>query len=109
MYRSTGIGYARVKINGQSLELDYAKHHPGYNLTNFFQNHVFPEDIGLIKLSTPVKLNNNVKIASLAEKGTSFSDQECIVAGWGRLQPDRLQLVSYINLMFRSQILLTKR
>jgi len=42
-----------------------------------------PNDIALIKLSTPANLNNNVKIASLAEQGADFLGEECVLAGWG--------------------------
>merc|ERR1712002_186516 len=42
-----------------------------------------PNDIALIRLSTPAILNNNVKIASLAEEGANFLGEECVLAGWG--------------------------
>ena len=105
MCRFRYFGYARVKINGQSVKLNgyysYTRHDP---------MNPFRGDLGLIRLDYPVKLNNKVKIARLAEKGTSFSDRDCVLAGWGSY-PDRLQevSVSYVKLMYSSTILLTKR
>jgi len=40
-------------------------------------------DIALLRLASPVTLNNNVKVASLAEQGASFLGEECVLAGWG--------------------------
>ena len=73
-------------------------------------------DIALLELETPATLNKNVRISSLAKKGTSFLGQDCVLAGWGynstdqTHSPDRLQEVCHVILsMFRSTILLTKR
>ncbi|XP_005091516.2 fibrinolytic enzyme, isozyme C [Aplysia californica] len=43
-----------------------------------------PNDIALLKLSTPAVINNNVKTAKLAPAGTSFAYTECVLAGWGK-------------------------
>jgi len=40
-------------------------------------------DIALLRLAAPVTLNNNIKVATLAEEGQSFLGQECVLAGWG--------------------------
>jgi len=42
-----------------------------------------PNDIALLRLASPVTLNNNIKVATLAEEGDSFLGEECVLAGWG--------------------------
>ena len=52
--------------------------HPGY--INVYHN-----DIALLKLSHKVTLDKYVQIANLAEKGSSFTGQECVLSGWGSI------------------------
>ena len=47
-----------------------------------------PNDIALLRLSAPATLNNNVKIAAMAEEGDSFLGDECVLAGWGMISTD---------------------
>ena len=42
-----------------------------------------PHDIALLRLTTPVTLNNNIKVATMAEEGASFLSEDCVLAGWG--------------------------
>ena len=68
-------------VNTQEVKAADAKLHPCFIKEDIKG---YPNDIALIKLSTPAKLNNNVKIASLAERRAKFLDQECVLSGWGR-------------------------
>uniref|UniRef100_A0A0B7AE61 Peptidase S1 domain-containing protein n=1 Tax=Arion vulgaris TaxID=1028688 RepID=A0A0B7AE61_9EUPU len=43
-----------------------------------------PNDIGIIYLLTPVTLNDNVQVADLAPKGSSFANSKCVITGWGQ-------------------------
>ena len=85
--------------------------HPGYKLVKTGGIN----DIALLKLPTPVTLNN-VKIASLAEQGADFLGQKCLVSGWGVTAlpaqlADGLKEVSvnYVKMEYISTILLKKR
>ena len=74
--------------------------HPGYI---FSKKLLWPNDIALVKLSHKVTLDKYVQIANLAEKGSSFTGQECVLAGWGRINgggsPDMLQEVCDIYVL----------
>ena len=54
-------------------------------------------DLALLKLQYPAKLNQRVKIARIAEKRNRLGEH-CVLAGWGedtqRKLPERLQEVS---------------
>ena len=90
-------GHGDVLISGQSLKIDRWVVHPKYAYNPFLS---IPNDIALIKLYTPAQLNENVKLARLADE--CHSSEECVLAGWGKdssgYHPERLQevCVSYV-------------
>ena len=98
-------------VNTQYVKAADVIPHPDYV---YDKTKGLPNDIALIELSTPAKLNKNVQIASLAEKGADFVGEECKLAGWGKNSrgdsPDMLHevSVSYVKMEFISPILLTK-
>ena len=76
----------------QTVTVDEVIPHPNYQANKLS----YPNDIALVKLSHKVTLNKYVQIANLAEKGSSFYGQECVLAGWGITEwgsPDLLQEV----------------
>jgi len=55
--------------------------HPSYRSSSSFDN-----DIALIQLDRPARLNNNVKLACLPEHGYQVKeDQPCYISGWGTI------------------------
>ena len=54
--------------------------HHDYKFAWIFGKH---DDIALVKLSHKAKLDNYVQIVNLADKGSNFTGQECVLAGWG--------------------------
>uniref|UniRef100_A0A2C9L242 Peptidase S1 domain-containing protein n=1 Tax=Biomphalaria glabrata TaxID=6526 RepID=A0A2C9L242_BIOGL len=61
-------------------------------------------DLAILTLATPAILNNNVKVAQLADDSSDFVDTPCIVSGWGASNnsenafPNRLQKTSVMLL-----------
>ncbi|KAK6983723.1 fibrinolytic enzyme isozyme C-like isoform X2 [Biomphalaria glabrata] len=61
-------------------------------------------DLAILTLATPAILNNNVKVAQLADDSSDFVDTPCIISGWGRNNysdnafPNRLQKTSVMLL-----------
>ncbi|KAI8794862.1 trypsin [Biomphalaria glabrata] len=45
----------------------------------------YPNDIGLIFLSTPITYNDNVQPIKIAPPGLSFDNEICVISGWGRI------------------------
>uniref|UniRef100_A0A2C9LKE2 Peptidase S1 domain-containing protein n=1 Tax=Biomphalaria glabrata TaxID=6526 RepID=A0A2C9LKE2_BIOGL len=59
----------------QVLRVDKFDMHDGSYITN---------DIAVITMATPAKLNKNVKVAVLAEKDSNYVRENCTISGWGR-------------------------
>ena len=67
-------------VNTQYVKAADVIPHPDYV---YDKTKGLPNDIALIELSTPAKLNKDVQIASLAEKEVDFVGHECVLSGWG--------------------------
>ena len=97
-------------VNTQEVKAADAFPHPSF-IYDYIRG--LPNDIALIKLSTPATLNKDVQIASLAEKDADFLNEKCVLAGWGLNStghsPMRLHevSVSYVYVEFISTIWLT--
>ncbi|XP_055884773.1 fibrinolytic enzyme, isozyme C-like [Biomphalaria glabrata] len=59
----------------QVLRVDKFDMHDGSYITN---------DIAVITMATPAKLNKNVKVVVLAEKDSNYVRENCTISGWGR-------------------------
>ncbi|CAL1530042.1 unnamed protein product [Lymnaea stagnalis] len=100
----------RIKIGALDLVIDGPKNnysqvrtvsrsisHPRYKQPG--ERH----DIGVIYLQTPVVFNENVKIAEIAPKGSSFEGETCAIAGWG-ISEESPQGSSYLREAFLKAI-----
>ncbi|CAL1533150.1 unnamed protein product [Lymnaea stagnalis] len=74
--------YKSSKANWQSKDVAvYAKH-------KLYNGHSDSDDIGLMKLASPVKINDYVRPACLPKPGADFeTSYPCFISGWGRTSP----------------------
>ena len=54
--------------------------HPNYNPNG----NGFPNDIAVLRLSSPLTLNDKCQAAKL-DTGNNFNNQPAVITGWGRL------------------------
>ena len=59
----------------------YVPQHPGHDPA------MLVNDIALIKLEGPVKINTYVSTVPMAPSGADFDDNWCYISGWGVTQP----------------------
>ncbi|XP_076471843.1 trypsin-2-like [Babylonia areolata] len=65
----------------QTVQVAAITIHPKYRYTT---RYAFPNDIAVLRLSTPLSLNAKCQAAKL-DTGTDFSNNPAVITGWGRL------------------------
>ena len=69
--------------NGQLRQVSYLKVHENYD-TN---KNTLPNDIAMMKLSSPVTLNDYVRLACMPTPGQQFDlTSHCFLTGWGLIK-----------------------
>jgi len=64
---------------GQIKTLSSILNHPEYRVGSGY-----PNDVCVLKFTTPMELNDKVQPGLLPESGEDFVNSECIITGWGR-------------------------
>ncbi|XP_060567411.1 trypsin-like [Ruditapes philippinarum] len=67
--------------NGPVFGVSKIFSHPDYNSNGFAG--AYPNDVALLRLSSPISLGSGVEAISLAATGQNFDRATCTITGWG--------------------------
>ncbi|XP_053575647.1 ovochymase-1 [Bombina bombina] len=87
------VGQNNLSLGEREAFVSHAYTHQLYDPDQIPPNN----DISLLELTTPLTFDDSVSAICLPEKNDSFTNADCLIAGWGSINPYRKEYPTYLQ------------